>query len=98
MNYINDADALEKADAIIRAIRWELWNYQRVYNQLKGTNINVVAAWDRWFKDYMTQGMRSAATFINTWASVGLENFENSIDPATSRPRETCHPTSRVPV
>lgn len=81
MNYINDADALEKADAIIRAIRWELFNYQRVYNQQKGTNINVVAAWDAWFKDFMTQGMRAAATFINTWASTGLENFEDSIDP-----------------
>ncbi|KAK7737549.1 hypothetical protein SLS63_002678 [Diaporthe eres] len=67
LNYLNEADALDRAERSIHGIRWELRVYQHIYNQQHGTNIDAVTAWDDWYKDYMQTRTMGARTWILRW-------------------------------
>ncbi|KAF6840772.1 LysM domain-containing protein [Colletotrichum musicola] len=53
ISYLNDADALERGERTIERIRWEWYIYQKAYSAFdtSGGSIDVVAAWDVWYKD-----------------------------------------------
>jgi chitinase len=67
LNYLNEADALDFAERSIHGIRWELRVYQHIYNQQHNTNIDVVTAWDDWYKAYMQARTLHAKSWILDW-------------------------------
>jgi len=72
INYLNDAEALTRGENILRAVRWEWYQYQLLY---PGTP-NVVAAWDQWYLDLMQTRLIEARTFLVAWATEGVTHYQ----------------------
>jgi hypothetical protein len=67
----------------LKAIRWEWYNYQNEYNLANsGPDIDLVAAWDKWYLDYMQTRMLKARDWVSKWAKEGLFKWVFSSDPA----------------
>ena len=81
LNYLNNADALDRGEATLRAIRWEWLNYQMIYNRQNGVNIDVVTAWDTWYKDYLQTRFATVKSWLVAWALDADTNWGGSTDP-----------------
>ncbi len=77
---MNNADALEKGEMTARALRWEWYNYQLIFNQQNGVNVNVLAAFDIWYKDFMQSRFPIMSTWLTAWITDGATNYEGNID------------------
>ncbi len=72
INYLNNADALDRGEATLRAMRWELYNYQQIYHQQNPTiTFDLVAAWDTWFQNLMQQQFSLVQSWLQTWIAQG---------------------------
>jgi hypothetical protein len=87
INYLNDADALDRGEDTLRRIRWEFYTYQEMYHEWTispsnpgGDAIDVVVAWDRWYLDYMDTRIKKARSFLLEWCNEGLEHFDGMTD------------------
>ncbi|KKY30836.1 hypothetical protein UCDDA912_g09217 [Diaporthe ampelina] len=78
LNYLNEADALERAERSIHSIRWELRVYQQLYNEKHKTNIDAVTAWDDWYKDYMESRTLGARTWILRWLNAADTYYQTN--------------------
>lgn len=69
IGYLNDALALEKGETTLRAIRWEWYQYQQLYASfINGQVIDVVAAWDEWYLDFMNTRIKAAKNWLMVWS------------------------------
>ncbi|KAF6841193.1 Killer toxin subunits alpha/beta 4 [Colletotrichum plurivorum] len=77
ISYLNDADALKRGERTIERIRWEWYVYQKTYKAFDTSeeSIDVVAAWDVWYKDYMQTRALAAKEFIKVWCQKGVEHW-----------------------
>ncbi|RYP62905.1 hypothetical protein DL771_009521 [Monosporascus sp. 5C6A] len=81
ISYLNDATALAKGEATLRAIRWEWFQYQQEYSPfIGGGTIDVVAAWDEWYLDFMQTRTLAARDWLIKWATDGLAHWQDRTD------------------
>lgn len=80
INYLNDADALDRGEDTLRQIRWEFYTYQEMYREWTIDAIDAVIAWDRWYLDYMHTWIKKARSFLLGWWNEGLEHFDGMVD------------------
>lgn len=76
LNYINDAEALDKRENILRAIRWEWHNYAQLYARfIGGINIPIVAGMGRvvqGFHEHPDEGHERLAAAVGYRRSFSL--------------------------
>ena len=91
IGYLNDALALEKGEATLKAIRWEWYQYQQLYAPFVGYTPDVVAAWDEWYLDYMQTRILAAKDWLMQWALDGLTHWENRGDALSDTVAAICN-------
>jgi hypothetical protein len=70
----------EKGEATISALRWEWYNYQLIFNQQNNLNIDVVAAFDTWYLDFMQSRFPTVQNWLTAWITDGATHWEGSTD------------------
>ncbi|KAJ3542676.1 hypothetical protein NM208_g3973 [Fusarium decemcellulare] len=90
IGYINEATALEKGEATLKAIRWELYQYQQAWNKANGQNADLVAAWDEWYLNYMKTRLDAARTWLITWATTGRDFWKDKTDKDSKTATRVC--------
>jgi hypothetical protein len=82
VSYLNAAGSLDKAERVMKDIRWEWALYSDEYNTGRpvGSRIDVMAAWDEWFLDLMATRVQGIRDFIEGWATELQAKYELDTD------------------
>jgi len=80
IGYLNDATALDKGEGTLKDVRWEWWNYQEEYRLSGGRGIDVVTAWDVWYKDFMQTRIMASRDWLIKWTTDGISHWQGSPD------------------
>jgi hypothetical protein len=71
-------------------MRWEWHNYQLEYKLTTGQDIEILAAWDEWYLDYMQQRTIKTKDWIIEWATKGENYWQGRTEAHASTVKAVC--------